>query len=147
MKTSCLHGFDFSFGRTLTARDNGAGVSHAFALRGRGPGNKCGDGLFDFGLDKFGGLIFFGAADFPDKDYALGFRVFVEHFNNIEMSEPVDRIAPDALGDLSFDELPAFEPYGGPQDLVAADFDEDGTMDLAITRPAAEEVTLFLGRP
>jgi hypothetical protein len=51
------------------------------------------------------------------------------------------------LGDGTFDEVPAFEPWGGPLDLVAADFDEDGTMDLAITRPGKDAVSVLLADP
>ena len=82
----------------LAAGDDGAGVAHAAAGRRGLAGDEAYDGLLHVRLHVGCGGLFRRAADFADEDDGLGFGVFVEQRERIDVRGADDGIAADADG-------------------------------------------------
>jgi len=90
-----LQGGVFFCGGAFATGDNGAGVTHAFAL---GRGNTCdvGDHWFcNVVFNELGRLFFGGTADFTDHEYGLGLRVLFKQSQTIDEGGPGQGVAAD----------------------------------------------------
>src|SRR6185436_20291288 len=81
-------------GRSLSAGDDGARVTHA-PPRGRGlTGNETDHRLLERRLDIRGGLLLGRAADFADHDDGLGIRVVGKQLQRVDVGGTDERVAP-----------------------------------------------------
>src|SRR5262249_2585089 len=83
-------------GSTLSARDDGARMTHAAPGRRGLSGNEADDGLLDLLLDPGGGIFLGAAADFADHDYRVGLRILAEQLQRVDVRRADQRIAADA---------------------------------------------------
>src|SRR5437899_8672628 len=101
---------NFGCGGAFAAADDRARVAHSPPGRSRGAGDKACHRLLAMLSNPVSRFLLRRAANFPDHDDAMGFRVRIEHLDDIEMGGAVDRISADAdtsgLPDASAGELP-----------------------------------------
>src|SRR5690606_3298844 len=107
-----LQGCELLRGRSLTARHDGARVSHPLARRRSDAGN-VGDDRFGHVLaNELGGRFFIAAADLADHDDAFRLRIFFEACEHIDEIHASHGIAADAdAGALSETDVRRLE-YG-----------------------------------
>src|SRR5678815_4220412 len=82
--------------RTFAAGNNRARVAHAFARRRGNARDEADHGLLHVRLDPACAVLFVRTADFADHDDRFGIRIVVEHFHDVDVLQPVDRVAADA---------------------------------------------------
>src|SRR5882724_2184253 len=81
-------------------------MAHALARRRRDAGDEADDGLLHVRLHPARGILLVRAADLAHHDHRFGLRVVVEHLQNVDVLDAVDRIAADAdAGGLAEAEL------------------------------------------
>src|SRR3954470_8788047 len=71
-------------------------MAHALARRRGDAGDEADDGLLHVRFYPARGVFLIGPADFAHHDYRFGLRIVVEHLENIDVLDAVDRIAADA---------------------------------------------------
>lgn len=90
------HSFHFFFRRAFAAGDDRAGMTHPASRRRGLAADESNDGLFDMGLDVFGGFFFGAASDFTNHNNGVGIRVVVEQLDGVFLRRADNRIAADA---------------------------------------------------
>src|SRR6267378_3359879 len=110
LDAALFHDGELLLRRAFAARDDGAGVAHAFPRRRGDAGDEADDRFFHVVLRPARRDLLVRAADLAHHDHRLGLRVFVEHAQNVEVLQSVDRIAADAdaarLAESDFHQLP-----------------------------------------
>ena len=109
MRHRHAHGFqrlDLLGGGALAAADDGAGVAHALARRGRLAGDEAGDRRLHVLADEFCRRSSSCAADLADHDHMAWCRGRLEHAQHVDELGADDGIAADAddraLADAEF---------------------------------------------
>src|SRR6267143_1680577 len=105
-----LHDGELFLRGALAAGDDGAGVAHAFPRRRGNAGDEADDRFFHVVLRPARRDLLVRAADLAHHDHRLGLRVVVEHAQNVDVLQSVDRVAADAdaarLAEADFHQLP-----------------------------------------
>src|SRR5210317_660380 len=92
---SSIQGLELVFCRAFAARDNRAGVSHAFAGRRGNTGNVGNNRLRDITLYKLCRSLFVRAADFANHDDAVGLRICFEKLEAVDKVHAAHGVAAD----------------------------------------------------
>src|SRR5210317_163381 len=92
---SSIQGLELVFRRALTASNNGAGVTHAFAWRCCDTGNVGNNRLRDIALDELSRRLFVGPANLANHDDAVGFRICFEELEAVDKIHATHRVAAD----------------------------------------------------
>ena len=83
-------------GGARLAGDDGAGVAHAAAGRGRSAGDEADHGLGYPRLNEGRGVLLLGAADLADHHDSVRLGVVLEELEDIDEGGPDDGVAADA---------------------------------------------------
>src|SRR5574343_240595 len=90
-----LERLELLFGSSFAARDDGAGVAHAFAFRSGNTSDVTYHRLSHVLLGKFGRFFFGGTTDFTDHHDGVGIRIVLEQFQGVDVAGTRDRVAAD----------------------------------------------------
>lgn len=96
--TSSGQSLELGSGSTLAARDDGAGMAHASAGRGRGTGDEGDDGLVGVtvGLQPLSSILLGRATNLTNHDDTLGLGVIGESLQAVNEVGSVERITANA---------------------------------------------------
>lgn len=98
--TRLLQRLDFVTSSTLSARDDGSGVSHPPAWGRCSTSNESDDGLVVrvVGSNVFCGIFFHGTTDFTNKDETFGLWVGKEDLDNVNVLSSGEGVTSDSDG-------------------------------------------------
>src|SRR6266850_6020607 len=110
LDAALFHDGELLLRRAFAARDDGAGVAHALSRRCGNARDEADDRFFHVVLRPARRDLLVRAADLAHHDHRLGLRVVVEHAQNVDVLQSVDRIAADAdagrLAEADLHQLP-----------------------------------------